>query len=62
MKKNINNPLKIMMGFGRRKVKELLGSNLIQKSKMLNIVNLKFTLSGIMMERLMPQLTVLIDI
>ena len=30
-KKNINNPLKIMMVFGKKKEKELLGLNLIQK-------------------------------
>ena len=31
MKKNTNNPLKIMMVFGKKKEKELLGLNLIQK-------------------------------
>ena len=50
------------MVFGKKKEKELLGLNLIPKYKMLNIVNLKLTLNGIMMEPLMPQLTVLIDI
>ena len=39
-----------MMGFGKKKEKELPGLNLIQKLKMLNTANQMFTLNGFMME------------
>ena len=41
--------LKIIMLFGKKEGKELLGLNLIKKSKMLNIVKMKLELSGLRM-------------
>ena len=40
-----------MMVFGKKREKELLGSNHILKSKMLNTVNQMLGLSGFMMVR-----------
>ena len=49
MKKNIKHPYQTMMVFGKKREKELLGSNHILKSKMLNTVNQMLGLSGFMM-------------
>ena len=51
VKKNIKHPYQTMMVFGKKREKELLGSNHILKSKMLNTVNQMLGLSGFMMVR-----------
>ena len=50
MKKNIENLSEIIMTFGQKKEKELLGLNLTQKLKITNIASQMFTLDGFMME------------
>ena len=50
MKKNIQIQLKITIVFGKKKVRELLGLNRIQKLKIINIANQMFILNGFMME------------
>ena len=48
--------------FGEKKEKELIGSNLILKLKMLNTAKMMLKLNGITMVLLMLHTTVLIDI
>ena len=50
-KKNINFQSKIMINFGQKKEKELLGLRNIQKLKTLNTVKRKLKSNGFMMER-----------